>query len=108
MIKLVCCIRKKCEVSSEEFLDRWRRSHALIGSRIPGVLKHVQNYVVIDGNAAEHSFDGIIELWFESLESLLQAQQSAEWKRMQADQKEFTEHGIGSFFLCEEYEIKPH
>jgi uncharacterized protein (TIGR02118 family) len=105
MIKMVYCIKKKCELSSEEFFDRWTHAHAQMGSRIPGVKKHVQNFVVLHEGGIGQTIDGIVELWFESLDSLIQAQQSLQWREVIVDQEEFTEPGHGMMFLCEEHEI---
>ena len=105
MIKMVYCIRKKCEMSSEEFLYHWREVHGPLGSRVPGVKRYVQNYVVLDEGRIMQSFDGIVELWFESLDALLLAKRSVEWKTLLEDQRNFADHDNELYFLCEEYEV---
>jgi uncharacterized protein (TIGR02118 family) len=64
-------LRKRPDVSSEVFKDEWFNLHALLVRRLPGVLGYRQN-LVLDGadEDGERVVDGIVELWFESLESI--------------------------------------
>ena len=75
MIKIVYCLRRKPEMSAEEFQKYWLETHAEFGANIPGVKRYVQTHA-LGGELAEmmaeghpagknEPFDGVAELWFE-------------------------------------------
>jgi uncharacterized protein (TIGR02118 family) len=75
MIKVVYCLRRRPELSVEEFQKYWLETHASFGAGIPGVKRYVQVHA-LGGELAEQmsaghpagkneAFDGVAELWFE-------------------------------------------
>ena len=75
MIKVVYCLRRRPELSVEEFQKYWFETHASFGAGIPGVKRYVQVHA-LGGELAEQmatghpagkneAFDGVAELWFE-------------------------------------------
>ena len=75
MIKVVYCLRRRPEMSVEEFQKYWLETHAEFGKNIPGVKRYVQAHALA-GELAEmmaeahpsgknEPFDGVAELWFE-------------------------------------------
>jgi uncharacterized protein (TIGR02118 family) len=106
MVKLVYCIRKRSDLDHAEFLRYWRDVHGPIGARIPGLRKLVQSHAVtIPGDVRRPDFDGIAELWFDSMESLLAARTSAEWRASSDDEANFIDPNTTAYFVTEEYEI---
>src|SRR5262244_3022769 len=106
MIKLVYCITKKPGLSDEEFFAYWKNVHGPIGAKIPGLRKLVQSHALPQGNdVRKPDFDGLAELWFDDMESLLSARASAEWKAAGADEINFIDHDRVAYFLAEEHEI---
>jgi uncharacterized protein (TIGR02118 family) len=74
MIKVVYCITKKTGMTAAEFFHYWRHIHAPLGARIPGLRRFVQSHAVEVGkDARAGEFDGMAELWFETIEALLAA-----------------------------------
>lgn len=85
MIKLTYCLRRLPELSWDEFSAYWRDTHApLVAARaeVLGIRRYVQlrtlqqaelhaGFQVRNGGSPE-PFDGVAELWFDSLESFLQ------------------------------------
>lgn len=81
MIKLVFALRRKPELTVAEFQDYWRETHAPLVAERADVLK-IKRYVQVhtadvDGlhrafqqrnGGAPEPFDGVAELWFESLD----------------------------------------
>lgn len=71
MIKLIVAIRKRADMSVEDFQHHWRTQHAALVKKSPATLKYVRKYVQChtvleqykDGEVA---FDGTAELWFDS------------------------------------------
>lgn len=103
MIKLVYCFAKRADLTPEEFSRYWRDVHGPIGIRIPGVRRLVQSVAIHDPrDAHEPSFDGMAELWFDDVEAVLRARQSAEWLASTADERHFIDHSRTAYFLSHE------
>ncbi len=103
MIKLVYCISKKPGLSDQEFFDYWHNVHAPIGARIPGVRRFVQSRrLTVPGDRHQPDFDGLVELWFDDMDALLAARQSAEWKASTEDEANFIDHSRVAYFVTEE------
>ncbi len=76
--KLVFCVRKRADLTFEDFADYWRDRHGpLVRSlwergTFPGMLKYVQSHTLhgADGGAAARgtkpAYDGITEVWMDS------------------------------------------
>ncbi|ELZ69318.1 hypothetical protein C457_09304 [Haloferax prahovense DSM 18310] len=58
---------RKDGMSHDEFLDHWANTHVLLAREIPGVVRYAR-VVPTDPERAE--FDGVAELYFESLDAL--------------------------------------
>jgi uncharacterized protein (TIGR02118 family) len=103
MIKLVYCIAKKPGLSDEEFFDYWKNIHGPIGAQIPGLRRLVQNHrLTIPGDSRQPDYDGMAELWFDDVESLLAARRSPEWETSTEDEKNFINHDKVAYFVAEE------
>ena len=106
MIKLVYCITKKAGLTDQAFFDYWKNVHGPIGARIPGLRRLIQSRrLVVPGDKYQPDFDGMAELWFDNLESMLAARQSAEWKAAGDDEAHFIDHGKVAYFVSEEHII---
>lgn len=90
MIKLVFTIRRREGMTREEFQRYWREEHAPLVRRHAEVLR-IRRYVQthardtdLDGALADsrgsepRAYDGVAELWWESIEELLAATASEE------------------------------
>ena len=89
MIKLTFCLVRLPHLSREQFQDYWFNTHGPLVASVAETLK-IRRYVQLHTLPAEtHSairasreapeeFDGVAELWFDSLESLLENGQRAE------------------------------
>jgi uncharacterized protein (TIGR02118 family) len=81
MIKLVYCITKKADISDDEFFRYWKNVHGPLGAKIPRLRKLVQSHRInIPGDKHPPAYDGIAELWFDTIEDLLAARQSPNGK----------------------------
>jgi uncharacterized protein (TIGR02118 family) len=90
MIKLVFVLRRRDEMTREEFQRYWREEHAQLVKRHADALR-IRRYVQahtretgFDAALAEprgvevDAFDGVAELWWDSLEELVAAATSEE------------------------------
>jgi uncharacterized protein (TIGR02118 family) len=106
MIKVVYCISKKLGLTDQRFFDYWKNIHGPIGARIPGLRRLVQSHrVSIPKDKFRPDYDGMAELWFDDVESLLAARQSAEWKASTEDEANFIDHSKVAYFVSEEHVI---
>ena len=82
MLKLVYCLRRKPDMSVEEFQRYWRDVHApLVAERaaLLGIKRYIQVHTAFpdlipvfqsrNGGSPE-PYDGVAEIWFETLEAL--------------------------------------
>lgn len=106
MIKLVYCITKQPHLSDEEFFRYWKNIHGPIGANIPRLRKLVQSHrIKIPGDKHPPSYDGMAELWFDSIEDLLIARQSPAWQASTEDEANFIDHTEVAYFVTEEHLI---
>ena len=106
MIKLVYCITKKAGLTDEEFFRYWENVHGPIGARIPRLRKLIQSHrLTVPGDKHRHDYDGMAELWFDDLGTLLAARQSPEWKASTEDEKNFVDHRKVAYFVSDEHII---
>lgn len=77
-------LRKRPEWSQEEFLRYWRDVHVPLITRLPGLKRYVISPTVpVDGYPAP--YDGMAQLWFESVEAALAAFAAPEGREARAD-----------------------
>ena len=106
MIKVVYCISKKPNLTDQQFFRYWKEVHGLLGAKIPGLRKLVQSHRIdIAGDKHSPDFDGVAELWFDDIDSLLAARQSPEWQASTADEANFVDHKRVAYFVTEEHVI---
>ncbi|MGB8985173.1 MAG: EthD domain-containing protein [Candidatus Sulfotelmatobacter sp.] len=106
MIKLAYCITKKAGLSDEEFFRYWQEIHGPIGARIPHLRRLTQSRrLTIPGDSRPPDFDGMAELWFDDIDSLLAARKSPEWKASGDDETNFIDRDKTAYFICQEHVI---
>jgi uncharacterized protein (TIGR02118 family) len=68
-IKTMSLVHKRADIGSREFYKYWKDVHGpFVAKYIPYLLKYVQNhFITIPG--VEHEGDGIIETWYDDVES---------------------------------------
>jgi uncharacterized protein (TIGR02118 family) len=120
MIKIVFCLRRRPELSREEFQTYWRTTHApLVRSHgdALGIRRYVQVHSIDDAIStavagSRHSpepFDGVAELWLDSLDALVAAGSSDAGRAAAAalleDERHFIDLEHSPLFLAEEHVI---
>lgn len=122
MIKLVFCLRRRPELSREEFQRYWKETHAPLvraRARAIGALRYVQVHTGYDdlnaglqaGRGGPTAFDGVAELWFEdraSLEAALKTDAARKaGAELLADERQFIDLAQSPIFLADEYPVVP-
>jgi uncharacterized protein (TIGR02118 family) len=120
VIKVVMAIRRRDDVAPAEFHRYWREEHGPLARRLLEPLslrRYVQTHTLeTDLNAqlaaargTIGAFDGVAELWWDSLDDLLAALGSEEGQRANAalaeDEARFIDLERSSLFLTEEQVI---
>jgi uncharacterized protein (TIGR02118 family) len=68
MIKRVSLVRRHSTLTREAFLEHWMGTHADIVKQLPGV-RGLRFGVVEEWTPAEEGWDGVGEVWFDSIEA---------------------------------------
>ncbi len=120
MIKLVFVLKRLPELSLEEFQTYWYEQHApLVKEYAPalGIKRYVQqhtmdtplNPVLRAGRGGPEPFDGVAELWWESLEELQTHTATPEGQQAAAslleDERRFIDLARSPIWLCHERPI---
>lgn len=90
-LKRMSILRKRPDVSSEEFQEQWFNWHSVLTKRLPKIAGYRQN-LVLDGprDADGHMMvDGMVELWFPDSESIDAAFKSDAGNTLMMHAKEF-------------------
>ena len=114
MIKVVYCLRRRPELSVEEFQKYWLETHATFGANIPGVKRYIQVHA-LGGELAElmaaghpagknEAFDGVAELWFEE-EDLAKLPTTEGALAAVQDEANFIDFDRSVIFLAKEHVI---
>lgn len=120
MIKIVFCLRRKPDMSVEEFDRYWREDHApLVRTHAEslGIRRYVQtSHTPHDFGAgaarargAPEPFDGVAELWFDDWDAVAAGFSTPEGraagKALMADEEKFIDFANSPIFFATEREI---
>ncbi len=120
MIKFVMCLRRRSDLTREQFQDYWKNNHGPFFMQNADVMrakKYVQSLTVDtplnEGLRTSRGmlpeFDGVAEVWFESEEDLIAAMSSPEGQKLSTalleDEGKFIDHAQSSAFIVKEHEL---
>jgi uncharacterized protein (TIGR02118 family) len=121
MIKMTFCLHRLPGLTREEFQRYWKEQHApLVREAAPllNIRRYVQNHSFVDPRIqpavdARHSgvgmYDGIAELWWDSVEDIIAAGSTKEGRdagrRLLADEANFIDQSASTLFYVNEFEI---
>ncbi len=121
MIKIVMCMTRLPHLTLEEFHRYWLEEHAPLVKEAAAALRirrYRQGHYFSDPRIAPPiaaracgvgAFDGVAELWWDSLEDIVAAGATPEGRRhgrrLLEDEKKFIDLGRSSLFYTTEHEI---
>jgi uncharacterized protein (TIGR02118 family) len=120
MIKLVFCLRRQPHLSREEFQRYWREHHAPLvreAAAALGARRYVQVHTLTSpvneglrrGRGGPEEYDGVAELWFDSLDTLAASGATPEGRaagrRLLEDERRFIDLARSPVWIAEEYEV---
>ena len=119
--KLVFCVRKRADLSVEDFQSYWRDQHGPLvrslweAGAFPGMQKYVQsqtNYEADGGRVARGTtepYDGITEVWMDSsvasTDDGARATATAAGKRLLEDEATFIDFAASCVFVTTEHVV---
>lgn len=120
MIKLVFVIRRREDMPAEEFHRYWLEDHGPLARSLVeplGARRYVQTHTVARElnpqlaatRGTAEAFDGLAELWWDSLEEFAAAFASEDGQQagraLMEDEARFIDFGRSSLFLTEEHVV---
>jgi len=84
MIKWVATVKRHPTMAVDELRTWWLGKHALIAKKLPGLKKYVVSLTLAIGEE-EPEYDGIAELWFDSVDDLGKALHSPVFTELRND-----------------------
>lgn len=120
MIKLIFCLRKSASVSLDEFHRYWREEHApLVKQHAPTlrIRRYTQSATLADpgligalrGRGDGEAYDGVAELWWDSIEDALSASATEEGRAaaraLYQDEKQFIDLAKSRIFYSTEHVV---
>lgn len=120
MIKLVFCLKRKEGMSREEFQSYWLDTHGpLVRERATalGCRRYVQVHTATtplddflrESRGAPEDFDGVAELWWDSVDELAAAGATPEGqvaaRELLDDERNFIDHSRSPIWLADEHEL---
>lgn len=119
-VKLVYCIRRKPELSREEFQQYWKEQHAPLVAKMAekiGMTRYVQSHTfdtpmnagMADPRGGLEPYDGLMEGWWDSEEEALAAVTSeagsSAMQQLFADEAKFIDFTQSPLFMTAEHII---
>lgn len=122
MVKLVFCLRRLPSLSREEFQRHWREQHAPLVRAAAAALR-IKRYVQLHtldtplhaslrrARGGPEEYDGVAELWFDSLDDLAAAGSTPEGRdagrRLFEDERRFIDLARSTVTLTTEHDVVP-
>jgi uncharacterized protein (TIGR02118 family) len=120
MVKLVFCAKRLSHLSRDDFQKYWRDRHAPLVTEAAsalGIRRYVQVHTLTtplnerlrSSRGAPEAFDGVAELWFDSVEAMVAAGATVEGraagKRLLDDERQFIDLPRSPLWLAEDHEV---
>ncbi len=88
LFKMIILLKKRPGLTEDDFVKYWLETHAPLAQKMPGLRRYVVNVVKRPPNR-EPDYNGLVELWFDDIDSMKRAFNSPEGKATQKDTENF-------------------
>ncbi len=91
MPKMVAFLKKRPQLSVEQFQAHWNAPHGKLGSAVPGARRYVQSHPLASSYRNERTplWDGVAEVWFENDEAMRSNASTPQYQAVLADEPNF-------------------
>ncbi len=91
MPKMVAFLKKRPELSVEQFQAHWNSPHGKLGAAVPGGRRYVQSHPLMSSYQKGRTplWDGVAEVWFDSNEAMRSNASTPQYKAVLADEPNF-------------------
>jgi len=103
-VKIVSVIKRRSDLSFEDFVAHWQQRHPTFVNRLPGLRRYVQN-PALPHPRRTWPWDGMAELWFDDVYAIKVAFESSAADDMRQDEQNFI--GRQEWFIATEHPITP-
>jgi hypothetical protein len=104
-VKVFSILARRADRSSQYFHDHWRHPHATMGLGIVGARRYVQSHRIDTPllDTAQSRYDGIVEIWFESLADAFRLQSDPVYRgKLVPDESTFLDMSKGVSLMTTE------
>ena len=108
MLKFMVVLYRRADLTPAEFRRHLEDIHAPLAKALPGLRGYCQNHVVSDDKRPRPGWDAIIELYFDSRESMEAAWASLQGAASDADLPLFADLNRTTWSVVEEVETVPN
>jgi uncharacterized protein (TIGR02118 family) len=120
VVKLIFCLRRRDDITEEEFHRYWRDEHGPLVARhasVLGIRRYVQvhtvagpvNTMLAASRRGPEAYDGVAELWFDDVDALVTSAGSekglAAAAELAADERRFIDHSRSPLFVADEHPV---
>jgi len=90
MLKMIVLLKRKAELTHEQFVQHWLEVHGPLAHAVPQIRRYVQSHIITTASRPDIpdlpiDIDGIAELWFDDMAALEEAAQTEAMQRLLAD-----------------------
>jgi len=106
MVKVLTFLKRKPDMSVEDFQRYWLTRHPAVVTRLPGVRRYVQSHTQPSAyKRGEPAYDGIAEVWADDTDALRAMTRSPQNAAVRADEAEFIDRERMGIIVTEEHTV---
>ena len=106
MVKSVVFFKRKAGMGVSEFQEYWRTRHPEVVLKLPGVRRYVQSHTRPSiYRKREPVYDGIAEIWNDSLDALRAMMRDPHYQAVKADEAQFIDEASMAGLVTREHVI---
>ncbi len=98
MYKAVLLLPRRKDLTHQSFMKYWLEHNQPLARAVPGVARF-EWFEALVAPEGEPPFDGVVEMWFETLADVQKAIQSPEAKKAEEDLVNFVDYSRYTVFL---------
>lgn len=107
MLKFMVVLYRRPDFTVEQFRNYLENIHAPLAKNLPGLKAYKQNHVRRDSKRKHPGWDAIVELYFESRDSMEKAWESPQGAASDADLPKFVDMSRTTWSVVEESILLP-